>query len=111
MTYKVHKSESVHAVMVMHDPVQMQQRYYERAALQIGSFTITMDTICYLPLRELVQSSSMDEVRTFQGDRLVGVLMYWLTNSTQVLRVFPVARGIYIWRIIGRSLTRIASMP
>ena len=96
MTYKVHKSESVHAVMVMHNPGQMQQRYYERAALQIGSFTITMDTICYLPLRELVQSSSMDEVRTFQGDRLVGVLMYWLTNSTQVLRVFPVARGIYM---------------
>ena len=32
-------------------------------------------------------------VRTFQGFRLVGVLMYRLTHPTQVLRVFPVRTG------------------
>ena len=94
--YRVHgPNVLVEAYLRMSDPAVVRQWYSEVGALEINGKLVFKFAEASLPaIQELIRSSDVSEVvRTFQGFRLVGVLMYRLTHPTQVLRVFPVRTG------------------
>ena len=95
--YRVHKGWVIAAFKMVGDPAKFNRVVVECAVIQIGKYRLTFDVSGLLAAKELIGASDVTkEVRTFQGDKLVGALMYRLANPTQVLRVFPVSRGTYV---------------
>lgn len=94
--YRVHGPNAwVDAYRQMSDPAAHVKRYAHDCVLEIsGKFVFDFARESIFAMQELIRSSNVSGiVRTFQGDKLVGVVMSQKTNPIQVLRVFPVKTG------------------
>lgn len=92
MTYHRHKAGVVRAYREMGDPAQPSRAYREQAILKLGSIKIEFSNDSLRAMQQLLENDTLSEVRTFQGNRLIGTLIYRVISPTMVLRIFPVLR-------------------